>query len=99
MPDLHFVAIGITEEHIRLPRHELAVVANLAARGPNRRQRLTDVGRALQPEAEVRDAAGLAGFVRLVFEDEPISAPRRLGLDEVALTADGDDTEDCLAKA
>src|SRR5437867_12844748 len=99
IPDLHFVAIGITEEHIRLPGHELAVVANLAARAPNRGQRVADVGRAPQPEAEMRHPAGLAGLARLAFEDEHIPAARRLGLDEVVLTVDGDDPEDRLVKA
>jgi len=75
------------------------VLADLASRSLNCSQSLLDVGRPLQSETEVHDAARLTGLAWPAFENEHISAAWRLGLDEVGLPVDCDDTKDCPVEA
>src|SRR6476659_2722335 len=69
IPDFHLVAIRIAEEHVGLPRNEFATIAHFAARCANGCQSPFDVCSSLQPEAEVRHSARLAGVPRLALEN------------------------------
>ena len=53
---------------------------------------------AAQPKPEVNDAANPAGLPWLALEDEHIPTARRLGLNEVTLLVNRDDSENGLVK-
>jgi len=99
VPNFDFVAVGIGKEDIRFAGHKFPVIANRAASGANRGQRLTDVSRATEPKPEVYDAAGPASLARLALEDQNVPTARRLSLDEVVLFVDRDDPDDGLVEA
>jgi hypothetical protein len=98
VPDLHIVAIRILKKDVWLARNELAVLTHLAAGGSNGCHSALDVRGALQPEAEVCDAADLAGLAWLAFKDQYVTAAWCLGLDEVSLCVHRHDAEDRLVE-
>ncbi len=69
------------------------MVANRRSGGSNSDQRSIDVGCATQPKPEVYDDADPAGLARFALEDEYVPTAWCLGLDEIVLLVDGDDTK------
>lgn len=69
------------------------MVPDRAARGPNRRQGLSDAARVTQPESEGLDATAPAGMSRLALENQHVTAARGVRLDEAAFFVDRHDTD------
>jgi len=68
IPDLNFIAIGIGDVDIRIPRRKLATSQNCAAGTLNFGNRHLDVGWPLQPKAKMSDATRYASAAGTVFE-------------------------------
>ena len=74
------------------------MLADGSTRGLDRLQRTADVGRPLQPEAEVDDATGVAGRLGPPLENEHVARRGRLRLNEVGLLVDRNDAQDSVVE-
>src|SRR5579864_8735966 len=97
--DLDLVAVGIEAEDVRFAGAELALAADRAAGPLHGARRLLDVRGVGQPEAEVEDAAALAGLLQVRLEDQDVPAARGLHLDEVGVAVDRLHAGDLLVEA
>src|SRR5437868_11565035 len=89
VPNLDLVAVGVTEEHVRLARHELSAMLDRATGfldGVSSLVYITGVG---QTEPEMLDASRLSNVVGAFLEDEDVARPRSLCLQKVRLPVDG----------
>ena len=93
VPDLDLVAIRIGREQVRFAGHELALILHRPAGSRHRAGGGADVFGILQPEAKMRDPAGLAGALGFLLEDDHVARTRRLQLREAVLPVDLDGPE------
>ena len=97
--NLHFIAIGIGEEQVRLTRAELASLQHASSRLLHRAHRRIDVGGINEPKSEMRHTARLACAQTGFLEDEHIAASGRLSLDESGVSIHCNDAKHLLIEA
>ena len=98
IPDLDLVPIGVGEEDVRLPGTELTAVLDPSPGALDGRGSPINVAGVGEAEPEVLDPAGETNAVGALFEHEYIARPRRLGLEKMGLSIDGQHSEDIVVE-
>jgi hypothetical protein len=93
IPHFDFVAVGITEEQIRLARTKLTVAEDLSSGCFHRAERRIDIGRLDQPKTEMSHSSGKASLSWPLFKNEHVARAGCLRLNKAVFLVDRDDPE------
>ncbi len=93
VPDLNLIPVGIAKKHVRLTRAEFTVAEDRSTCLFDSSDGAFNVGRGLQPEAEVGDASAHGRLHRFSLKHNRVVRAWRLCLDEIVSAINGDNAQ------